>query len=403
MTSADLQRLSTAPVGFWSRGLAVVVDYILEIVAIAILLAMVGADPKMADGTVAVDSLLTGSIVYVLPFVATLLFWSHKQATPGKMVIRARIVDARTGEAAGAGQLVVRYLGYLVSLLPLGLGFVWAAFDPRKQAWHDKLARTVVVRTRAAQAASAPHPAPALRAAISAAPAVAWPRCAAGAGPWINSGAKPGQPSLLWLTRDTLHLAAPGSADLPGFAAAAAAGHPVPSQAVPLWCLHSVEGPDDSAEVAVTYTVQGGGAESTTARLKDVAQREQLFSALQHHLGAGWVRTEERENRWTLAGNLIAVMLVIAGGTLFLQWTAGLSEMPQVEGTDRAKLVLTLAMLAAQWAGSAMVGTVGKVLVALTALLIPVALFSPPRRYALRRAVPATPQPMGAPYAYQLE
>jgi uncharacterized RDD family membrane protein YckC len=32
--------------------------------------------------------------------------------------------------------------------LPLLLGFVWVAFDPRKQGWHDKLAHTVVVRPR---------------------------------------------------------------------------------------------------------------------------------------------------------------------------------------------------------------------------------------------------------------
>lgn len=400
MTAVDPHHPSTVPVGFWSRGLAFGADYVLEIVATAILLAIIGADPAMADGSVAVDSLLTGSIVYVLPFVATLLFWSHKQATPGKMVIRARIVDARTGLAAGTGQLVIRYLGYLVSLLPLGLGFIWAAFDPRKQAWHDKLARTMVVRTGVAPAA---RPAPAARASIFTAPAVAWPRCAAGAGPWMNPGAKAGQPSLLWLTRDALHLASPGAADLPGFAAAAAAGHPVPSQAVPLWYLHSVEGPDDAPEISVTYTVQGGGSESTTARLKDVAQREQLFCALQHHLGAGWNRTEEREDRWALAGNLVGVMLVIAGMTLFLQWAAGRAGMPPIEGTDRAKVVLTLAVLAAQWLGSATVGTIGKVAVALTGLLIPVVLFSPPRRFALRRAAPAAPQPIGTPYAYGIE
>ncbi|MBI4998962.1 MAG: RDD family protein, partial [Rhodocyclales bacterium] len=28
------------------------------------------------------------------------------------------------------------------------LGFVWVAFDRRKQGWHDKLAGSVVVRTK---------------------------------------------------------------------------------------------------------------------------------------------------------------------------------------------------------------------------------------------------------------
>jgi uncharacterized RDD family membrane protein YckC len=33
-------------------------------------------------------------------------------------------------------------------MLPIFLGFVWVAFDRRKQGWHDKLAGTVVVRPR---------------------------------------------------------------------------------------------------------------------------------------------------------------------------------------------------------------------------------------------------------------
>ncbi len=37
-------------------------------------------------------------------------------------------------------------LSYILCLLPLGLGFVWAAFDPKKQGRHDKLAGTAVVR-----------------------------------------------------------------------------------------------------------------------------------------------------------------------------------------------------------------------------------------------------------------
>lgn len=77
-----------------------------------------------------------------------MLFWVYRQATPGKMVISARIVDARTGGKPGTGQLIGRYLGYYVSIIPLLLGLVWVAFDARKQGWHDKLAGTVVVRPR---------------------------------------------------------------------------------------------------------------------------------------------------------------------------------------------------------------------------------------------------------------
>jgi uncharacterized RDD family membrane protein YckC len=64
------------------------------------------------------------------------------------MLIRARIVDADTGAAPSTVQLVIRYLCYYLSILPLGLGLLWVGWDPRKQGWHDKIARTVVVRAR---------------------------------------------------------------------------------------------------------------------------------------------------------------------------------------------------------------------------------------------------------------
>lgn len=88
------------------------------------------------------DALMT----YAFPALAVLVFWRFRAATPGKMAIHARIVDARTGAAATPAQLVGRYLGYFVAIMPLGLGLLWVAFDPRKQGWHDKLAGTVVVR-----------------------------------------------------------------------------------------------------------------------------------------------------------------------------------------------------------------------------------------------------------------
>jgi uncharacterized RDD family membrane protein YckC len=64
------------------------------------------------------------------------------------MVIKARIVDADSAGPPSTGQLVGRYFAYYISIIPLCLGLFWVAFDARKQGWHDKLARTVVVRDR---------------------------------------------------------------------------------------------------------------------------------------------------------------------------------------------------------------------------------------------------------------
>jgi uncharacterized RDD family membrane protein YckC len=84
----------------------------------------------------------------VLPAVAVVLFWIYRQATPGKMAIGARIVDATTGGKPTTGQLIGRYLAYYVSTLPLLIGFIWVGIDQRKRGFHDMLAGTVVVRAR---------------------------------------------------------------------------------------------------------------------------------------------------------------------------------------------------------------------------------------------------------------
>ncbi|MBY0418041.1 MAG: RDD family protein [Pararheinheimera sp.] len=90
----------------------------------------------------AVDVLLSR----VLPIIAVIVFWIKKQATPGKQMISAKIVAARTGNKPTVGQCIVRYLGYYLSAIPLCFGFIWVAFDKHKQGWHDKLAGTVVIR-----------------------------------------------------------------------------------------------------------------------------------------------------------------------------------------------------------------------------------------------------------------
>lgn len=78
--------------------------------------------------------------------VAVILFWRFRGATPGKWLVRARIVTAEGLTQPSTGRLIGRFLAYFVSIFPAGLGFLWIAFDGRKQGWHDKLARTVVVR-----------------------------------------------------------------------------------------------------------------------------------------------------------------------------------------------------------------------------------------------------------------
>jgi len=87
-----------------------------------------------------------GLMLHLISALLVLLFWVTWQATPGKRMLRLRIVDAATGETPPWPRLVLRYLGYFVSGLSLGLGLIWMLWDPRRQCWHDKMAGTLVVQ-----------------------------------------------------------------------------------------------------------------------------------------------------------------------------------------------------------------------------------------------------------------
>lgn len=145
--------------GFWIRFVASVIDTILVSMIVGPLLWKIYGSAYFQDYV----DLLQGRIdlaadrpmfagpadmlvSLVLPAIGIVIFWIARQATPGKMALSLRIVDANTRAPLSRVQAIVRYLGYYVSMLGLMLGFLWIAFDPRKQGWHDKLARTVVIR-----------------------------------------------------------------------------------------------------------------------------------------------------------------------------------------------------------------------------------------------------------------
>jgi uncharacterized RDD family membrane protein YckC len=73
------------------------------------------------------------------------LMWKLRGSTVGGIVCDLRVVrvDGRPIEWETA---IVRALGCFLSLAVCGLGFIWIAFDANHQAWHDKIAGTVVVR-----------------------------------------------------------------------------------------------------------------------------------------------------------------------------------------------------------------------------------------------------------------
>ncbi len=132
--------------GFWRRLVALFIDSLLASLILFPVLGWLGVAPDITklgqDG-------LKNTVVWNLPFiVAATLFIYYRQATPGKMLLGLKVVDAKTLGKLSFGQALGRQLSYIVSSLVLMLGFIWVAFDGRKQGWHDKLAGTVVIRDR---------------------------------------------------------------------------------------------------------------------------------------------------------------------------------------------------------------------------------------------------------------
>lgn len=130
--------------GFWIRVGATLIDSILVMLVIIPLLTMVYGVDYWVYGTG--GGLVNILVSYVLPACVIIVFWIYRSATPGKMALRLIIVDADTGGKPTVRQLLIRYLGYYVAGIPFFLGLIWVGFDRRKQGWHDKLARTVVIR-----------------------------------------------------------------------------------------------------------------------------------------------------------------------------------------------------------------------------------------------------------------
>jgi len=78
--------------------------------------------------------------------IVTVVFWDKwGGTTPGKRMVGIKIVDAKTFEDITNKQAITRSLGYIISLIPFGLGFLMVAFRKDKRALHDLLANTAVI------------------------------------------------------------------------------------------------------------------------------------------------------------------------------------------------------------------------------------------------------------------
>jgi len=84
--------------------------------------------------------------IFVLQLLYFTIFWSRRGATPAQQLLGIQIRNEQDGSRISFKRALLRYVGYIISIWILYIGFIWVAFDSRKQGWHDKIGGTVAVR-----------------------------------------------------------------------------------------------------------------------------------------------------------------------------------------------------------------------------------------------------------------
>jgi uncharacterized RDD family membrane protein YckC len=126
--------------GFWRRFAAWLIDNILLSIVfwlVVLILAGIGGDGGAAIG-------------YLIGVVGIFLYFaymesSERQATVGKIALGIEVTDLN-GQRVSFGKALGRNLAKIVSALIIYIGYIMAAFTEKKQALHDIMASTLVVK-----------------------------------------------------------------------------------------------------------------------------------------------------------------------------------------------------------------------------------------------------------------
>jgi len=74
--------------------------------------------------------------------------WVKMQSTPGKTLLSMKIVDEKTMGVPTIKQYILRIIGYIISIIPLGFGIFYILLNKKRRAFHDLIAGTVVISSK---------------------------------------------------------------------------------------------------------------------------------------------------------------------------------------------------------------------------------------------------------------
>jgi len=137
---------------FWERLGAIIIDGIIIGVAASILNSVLGLGVSR-ETLLDADSGMIYNIYWKSNITSLILQWlyfslmesSAKQATLGKMALGLKVTDL-SGQRISFINATGRYFGKILSGIILLIGYLMVLWDDKRQALHDKLAGTLVVK-----------------------------------------------------------------------------------------------------------------------------------------------------------------------------------------------------------------------------------------------------------------
>lgn len=138
---------------FFSRFIA----WLIDVFAIAIIGALFsvllsgllsitsGSDSFLVSAAFGTLSLILWFAIVILQFLYFGHYWSKSGQSVGMKVTGVRVLQKDGSNLSYVRAALRGTVGYWISGLIFGLGYIWAAFDSNKEAWHDKIFDTEVV------------------------------------------------------------------------------------------------------------------------------------------------------------------------------------------------------------------------------------------------------------------
>jgi uncharacterized RDD family membrane protein YckC len=134
--------------GFGLRYGAWMFDFLITLIALMTFTFIVSAIGRRAVVDSNQDLFIVGGLTALLLVINFVVLAGLNGQSAGMRILGIQIARVDGKRFTMKGAMLRHLVGYPLSMLLFFLGFLWMLWDPRQQAWHDKLAGTIVVMSR---------------------------------------------------------------------------------------------------------------------------------------------------------------------------------------------------------------------------------------------------------------